>query len=134
MPVIVTVDHEHQAVSGVCIGPVTLSDALSHVAHEVRERGLSYRKFVDTRGSGFQLNVDDLQQIAEVLREQSKEHVLGPAAIMVSSDAVLEMVQALGKLVETFLEMRAFRDEKEARQWLASRPIRSGQSPSKPSK
>lgn len=124
MPVIVTVGHKRHAVRGVCIGPVTLSDALSHVAHEAREHGLGYRKFVDTRGSGFELSVDDLQQIAEALREQSKEHALGPAAIVVSSDATFETLQALGRLVEGFFEMRVFRDEKEARQWLASRPIR----------
>jgi SpoIIAA-like len=123
MPVIVTVDHSRREVSAVCVGPITLSDSLSQLKHEARERGLSYRKIVDTRGSGFELNAKEAQQIAEALRELSQEHRIGPAAVVVSSDAILEMTRAMSKLVESFCEVRAFRDEKEARVWLASRAI-----------
>jgi hypothetical protein len=123
LPVIVTVDHTRREVSAVCVGPITLSDAMSHVEHETREGGLGYRKFVDTRGSGFQMSAEEARQVAEALRVQSRGNAIGPAAVVVSSDAIFEIVRTLGKLVEGFAEIRPFRDEKEARQWLASRPI-----------
>ncbi len=123
MPVIVTVDHERREVISVCLGSITLTDALGHMEREERERGLSYPKFVDARGSGFQIGEDEARQIAEALRTLAKVHRLGPAAVLVSSDSVFEATELVGKQAEGVCEIRAFRDEKEAREWLHSRPI-----------
>jgi stage II sporulation SpoAA-like protein len=123
VPIIVTVDHIRREVTAVCVGPITLADAMSQLQHETRERGLGYRKFIDTRGSGFEMSLKDARQVAEVLRAISREHWLGPAAVVVSSDAIFETTQQVEKMVQSFCEVRAFRDEKAAREWLASRPI-----------
>lgn len=123
MPIIVTIDHERREVKAVCVGPVSLSDSLAHLEREAREHGLSYRKLVDTRGSGFEMNEDETRQVADALRELSKKNAMGPAAVVVSSEAIFKMTQMIASLTEDCCQVRAFHDEREAREWLASQPI-----------
>jgi hypothetical protein len=123
MPVIVAVDHDRRKVDVVAIGPVTFADALSQLEHEVRHGGLSYPKFVDARGVGVLVTAEDQVQIAERLRAYSREIRPGPVAFVVSSDATFDAINVLAKLLENVCAMGVFRDEREAREWLASQPI-----------
>jgi hypothetical protein len=123
MPVIVTVDHERREVTAVCVGPVTLADTMIHLEREVREKGVSYRKLFDTRGSGFDISEQEAQQIADALRARSKEVKIGPAAMVVSSDKVFDLTLRVSELAADVCRIRPFRDEAEARAWLAAQPI-----------
>jgi hypothetical protein len=123
MPIILTIDHQRHEVKAVCVGPIRLSDSMAHLEREAREHGLSYRKLMDTRGSGFEISEDETRTVAHTLRELSKKNAIGPAAVVVSSEAIFEMTQMITRLTEDCCQIRAFRDEKEAREWLASQPI-----------
>ena len=123
MPVIVTVDHERQQVTAICVGPVTLADTITHLDREVREKGVGSRKLFDTRGSGFEINEEDVQRIADALHARSKEAKIGPAAMVVSSDRLFDLTLLVSKLTADVCRIRPFRDEAEARKWLAAQPI-----------
>jgi hypothetical protein len=118
MPLIVGVDHDRREVSVIALGPVSLDDVREHLLHEKRESGLGYPELVDARGAGIPSTLAELQQIAEILRDLSREGPLGRTAFMVSSDADLDAMRALEAMVSDCCEMKAFRGEEEARTWL----------------
>jgi hypothetical protein len=117
MPLITGVDHDHRTVGVVAIGTVTPSDVRDHWLHRRREQSLRYPELADARGAA--LTADDIQQIAELLREMNREGPLGSIAIIVSSDANLDLMRALEALVEGVCELKTFRDEASARAWLS---------------
>lgn len=121
MPVIVAVDHDRREVTVVAVGPVTFADALSHLEHEARGSGLGYRKFVDARGAGVLVSLEENVEIAERMRAYSREIQLGPVAFVVSSEAAFDAITALAELVENVCAMGVFRGEREARAWLRTR-------------
>lgn len=82
---------------------------------------LSYPKFVDTRASWLSLSAADIHQIGELIRKDSRNVKLGPSAVLVDTDSAFEVVRMLEALVEDICEVRPFRDEQEARAWLASK-------------
>jgi hypothetical protein len=120
MPLITGVDHDHRTVGVVAIGTVTPSDVRDHWLHRRRERSLRYPELADTRGAAMQSTADDVQQVAELLRELNREGPLGSIAIIVSSDANLDLMRGLEALVEGVCELKTFRDEESARAWLAA--------------
>jgi len=125
MPVLVTVDHERREVTAVCVGPVTLADTMTLLDREVREEGVGYRKLFDTRGSGFEITEDEAHEIADALRARSKGSKIGPAAMVVSSDAIFELTLLIGRLTADVCKIRPFRGVPEARAWLASVEIQA---------
>lgn len=120
MPLITGVDHDHHTVGVVAIGTVTASDVRDHWLHRRREQSLRYTELADTRGAAMQSTADDVQQVAELLRELNREGPLGSIAIIVSSDANLDLMRGLEALVEGVCELKTFRDEESARAWLAA--------------
>ena len=121
MSVIVAVDHGRREVNVVAVGPVTFADALSYLEHEVRRGGLGYRQFVDARGAGVLVSLEENLEIAERMRGYSRDMQLGPVAFVVSSDTAFEAITVLAELVENVCAMGVFRDEREARAWLRAR-------------
>jgi hypothetical protein len=125
MPLITGVDHDHRTVGVVAIGTVTTSDVRDHMLHRRREQSLSYPELTDARGAAIPSTADDIQQVAELLREMSREGPLGSIAIIVSSDANLDLMRGLEALVEGVCELKTFRDEGSARAWLAATSAQS---------
>jgi len=118
MPLITGVDHDHREVSVIALGPVSLDDVRDHLLHEKREGGLGYPKLVDARGAGIPSTLAELQQIAEMLRDLSREGPLGRTAFVVSSDADRDAMRTLEAMVRDICDMKTFRVEAEARAWL----------------
>jgi hypothetical protein len=123
MPIIVAVDHDRREVNVVAIGPVTFADALNQLDHELRGGGLGYRKFIDARGAGVLISPEENLELAEMMRAHSREVPLGPGAFLVSSDAAFQAIGGLAERVADVCAMKVFRDEQEARAWLAAQPI-----------
>jgi hypothetical protein len=48
------------------------------------------------------------------------DSTLGPTAVLVSDDVAFGVIRMLEVLVEDICEVRSFRDEQEARAWLAA--------------
>ena len=122
MPIISSVDHERREVEAMAVGPVTYADVAAHFSHERHRHGLSYPSFVDVRAAGIAFTPDEARQIGELIRTLSQETPLGRTAILVSSDEGFQMVRKLAEMVADACEIRAFRDEQEARAWLAGSP------------
>jgi hypothetical protein len=120
MPLITGVDHDQRTVGVVAVGTVTASDVRDHWLHRRREQSLRYPELADARGAALASTTDDIQQIAELLNELNREGPLGSIAIIVSSDANLDLMRGLEALVEGVCELKTFRDEESARAWLAA--------------
>jgi hypothetical protein len=118
MPLITGVDHERREVKVVAIGPVSVDDVLEHLQHQKREGGLAYPTLVDLRGAGIPTDPAHFQQITEVLRDLSRDGPIGPAAVVVSSDANLDSMRVLEDMQRNLREVKMFRNEAEARAWL----------------
>jgi hypothetical protein len=121
MPLITGVDHERREASVVAIGPVSVDDILEHLDHLKREHGLAYPKLVESRGAEVPTGLTDFQKITELTRALSLESPIGPAAVVVSSDADFEALRVLEDMMQSFCEVRSFRNEPEARAWLRER-------------
>ncbi len=118
MPLITGVDHKRREVSVLAIGPISVNDVREHVRHMKREGGLAYPRIVESRGAGIPADPADFQRLAEMLRDLSTQGPIGPAAIIVSSDADIEGMRALEGMLASICEVKSFRDEADARAWL----------------
>lgn len=121
MPIVFTVDHEHQLVHAIALGDVSYEGLRSHLMQERHWRGLSYPEIMDARGAGFSLTPSEVRQIVDLLRTLGTETHLGPTAILVSSDEAFGFFRMLEMLVEDCCEVKPFRDEAEALKWLTSK-------------
>jgi hypothetical protein len=120
MPLITGVDRDHREVSVVALGPVSLKDVREHLLHKKREGGLGYPELADVRGAGIVSDSGELQQIADFLRELSRESPLGCIAFVVSSEADVAATRELEALVGDCCDMRTFRSAEDARAWLGT--------------
>jgi hypothetical protein len=118
MPLITGVDHKRREVTVQAIGPVSVDDVREHVQHVKREGGLVYPRLVESRGAGIPADPDDFQKLADMLRELSLEGAIGPAAIIVSTDADVERMRVLEGMLTNICEVKGFRNEADARAWL----------------
>ncbi len=84
-------------------------------------QGLSYPELVDARGAGIEFTPSEVREVVELLRQLGTESRLGPTAVLVSSDAAFGIIRMLEMLVEDVCEIKPFRDEPEARAWLATK-------------
>jgi stage II sporulation SpoAA-like protein len=125
MPIITGVDHDRHEVNVLAVGPVTVDDVLEHLQHQKREHGLSYPKLVESRGAEVPIELTDFQQITELTRALSLESPIGPTAVVVSSVSDLEALRVLEGMMQSFCEIKAFRNEAEARAWLRERTAKS---------
>lgn len=119
MPIISNIDHERREVHAIAVGPVTYADVEEHILQQQRLGSVPYREFLDGRGAGLSLSPAEIRRIVELLRTLSKEGPLGRTAVLVPSDYAFGMVRMLEMLLEDVFELRPFRDEHEARAWLA---------------
>jgi hypothetical protein len=119
MPIISNIDHERREIHAIAVGPVSYADVKDHIAQERRGHGLPYREFIDARGSGPNISPAEVRRIVELLRDLSRESQLGRTAVLVSSDYAFGVARMFEMLLEDVFELRAFRDEQEARAWLA---------------
>ena len=120
MPLITGVDRDHREVRVVALGPVSLEDVREHLLHKKREGGLGFPELADVRGAGIVSAPEELKQIAEFLRELSREGPLGRIALVVSSEAELTAMREFEELVRDFCDIKAFRSEEDARAWLGT--------------
>lgn len=121
MPFTLNVNHEHTEVDAVAIGPITYSDTVNHLLNERHFSGLAYKEFIDARNAGFMWTPEEIRAIAATIRNLCEELNFGPTAILVATDAAFGTVRVLEQLIGEFAEVKPFRDEQEARAWLATR-------------
>ena len=119
MPIITDVDHEYSQIHSTAIGLVTYDDVRDHLSLVRHAHGLSHPELIDARGATLVLTEDDVGQIAELLRNESQRTPLRRTAVLVDTDLAFGVLRELEVLVEGVCEVKPFRDEQEARAWLA---------------
>ena len=119
MPIISKVDHEHREIEAIAVGPITFADVQDHLSQQRRWHSLAYREFLDGRGAGPKFSSEEVRRIVELLQDLSRESHLGRTAVLVPSDYAFGLMRMFEMLLEDVFEFRAFRDEAEARAWLA---------------
>ena len=121
MPIFLKVDHQRKQVDAVTMGPISYADVENHLLMERHFEGLAYKEFVDARSGKLLITPADIRKIVALIRSLSQESKFGPTAVLVSTDVALGIMQKLEMLVEDVAEVKPFRDEQEARAWLAAK-------------
>jgi len=119
MPIILKVDHEGHYVDSVAIGSISYANVENHLLTERYFKGLTYKEFIDARGAGISFTPAESRQIVELLQNLGRESKLGPTAVLVSNDVAFGVIRMLEVLVEDACDVKPFREEQEARAWLA---------------
>jgi hypothetical protein len=128
MPIISGVDYSRREINIVFVGPVTLVDVLAHAEQEKVGGALGFSRFVDMRGAALEWSPGDALEIAERVHNLARETHIGPAVFLASSSEAFEMISTIEKLTKGSAELRVFRDEDEARAWLAAKTPAHGAS------
>ena len=82
---------------------------------------LSYREFFDGRAGEVEFAAADTPRIAELMRKLTKEGPVGARAVLAPDGYVFGISRMIEMLAEEFCEIKIFRDEDEARAWLAAK-------------
>src|ERR1700686_1291296 len=125
MPMTLKVDHERREVDTVATGPITYAEIEHHLLEERNFGGLAYKEFMDARDASlvFAGYSAQIRQIVALIRNLGQQSTLGPSAVLVSDDFSFGVITFLKMLVEDVAEIMPFRDESEARAWLASKSV-----------
>ena len=121
MPIIIGVNHEAKRVDAVAIGNVTYADVEDHLLAEQHFRGLGYGELIDMRAAAVSWTPIEIDKIVALVQNLSLKTRFGATAVLVATDAVLGMIRTLEIRLEGTAEIKPFREEDEARRWLASR-------------
>jgi hypothetical protein len=119
MPIIFGVNPERNEVDSTAVGPISYDDVKNHLLAERYFGGLRYKEFVDGRTATIAWSPKETELIVGMIRTLSRESRLGPTAVLVSTDLDFGMVRMLEAILEDVAEIKPFRDEQEARSWLA---------------
>ena len=120
MPIVLNVDHERNLVFSIAIGPVTFDDVRNHLLLERHFNGLAYKELIDARAGWVSFSSAEARQIVELIRSLGRESKLDATAVLVSGDVAFGVVRMVETLVEDVCAVKPFRDEQEARAWLAA--------------
>jgi len=113
-----TIDHAHRRVFVRAEGTITLDDIRSHLEQERVGTGLSYDELIDARGFSPDISQQSVRAIVDVLHRLGKESRLGPTAVIIDNDVGYGMLRMLEVLVGDVCQIRPFRHQQEAEDWL----------------
>lgn len=125
MPIMLDVDHQLRTTRAAAIGEITLADIKSHLGEEGKRSGLGYRELIDATQAKVAFGSEDVRQIVKMMEKLGRGGVLGPTAVLVSSDLAYGMLRMLEMLLGGVCLVRPFRTAQraDAEQWLASAPF-----------
>jgi hypothetical protein len=120
VPIILGVDHERRQVDSLAIGLIVYDDIKEHLLAKQFLKGFAYKEFIDARAANMRWGLNETMQIVDLVQSLTRESKLGPTAVLVLTDLNFGMLRILEATLEGVAEIRPFRDEQEARAWLAS--------------
>lgn len=115
-----SVDLERREVRTLAEGTVTAAEVREHLLREQQDSALPYRELIDARHAGIAFSPAEIREIVDLLRSLSRDHRLGPTAIVVSSAIAYGVMRMLESLVEDVCVVRPFLDLAQAEAWLRS--------------
>jgi hypothetical protein len=126
MPIIIReIDHERSELDSIAFGSIRYVDIEKHLLEERTIGGLAYTEFIDARDAGlaFAVSPAEIRHILGLVRSLTQQSKFGATAVLVSTDFAFGIMRAMEMLLDDVAEVRAFRHERMARSWLASRLI-----------
>ena len=113
-----SVDVKQRLVTTVAEGVVSAADVRQHLSSEQRDSALLFREFIDARHAWIDFSPAEVREIVDLLRSLSRQHYLGPTAVVVSSPVAFGVMRMLETLVEDVCLVRPFRDFAQAEDWV----------------
>jgi hypothetical protein len=121
MPITSTIDHERREVETVASGHVSFAEMEEHLS-KLRDAGaLSYRELFDGRAGQVEFAAADTPRIVELMRKLATEGPVGAKAVIAPVGYTFGVSRMIEMLAEEFCEIKIFRDEDEARAWVAEK-------------
>ncbi len=121
MPITFTIDHARGEVQTLASGHVSYANIEEHLLKLRDAEALSYRDFFDGRAGEVEFAAADTPRIAELMRKLINGGPVGPKAVVAPEGYVFGVSRMIEMLAEEFCEIKIFRDEDEARAWLAAK-------------
>jgi hypothetical protein len=119
MPITYAVDHELKIVRTEARGPIKVTEIVTHLACQKRDKTLPYREILDVSNvSAPYMTSSQIWQAAQAVLAMTLESRPGPRAILVTNDAVYGMCRMFATLVEETFPIRVFRENEAAEHWL----------------
>lgn len=104
-------------------GRVSFTEIEGHIL-KLREAGVvAYRELFDGRAGEVEFAAADTPRIVELMRKLTKEGPIGPKAVVAPDGYTYGVARMIEMLAEEFCEIKIFRDEDEALEWLQSKAI-----------
>lgn len=113
-----SVDVDQRLVTTVAEGKVSATDVREHLSSEQRDSALLFRELIDARHAWIDFSPAEVREIVNLLRSLSRQHYLGPTAVVVSSPVAFGVMRMLENLVEDVCVLRPFRDFAQAENWV----------------
>jgi len=116
------VDHDRRELVATATGPVSYEEVRNHLLVERQEEGLSYPEIIDARAATPAWSAAEAREIVTLLEAFGRKSVLGPTAVVVSSDVAYGMIRMFEILLQDVCVVRPFRDYAAAEQWFKDLP------------
>lgn len=120
MPVQWTVSHPARLVIAVARGDLRRRDIETYLDEVVTANALPYRKIFDLTQATPNLSDDDLLFLGARIRAYVSMSMIGPLAIVATTDKSYQQARMFATLAEAQRPIRIFRELHLARQWLDS--------------
>ncbi len=120
MPITFSIDYPKRQLNALAVGPIGFPEMEAHLIEERKAHGLSYREFVDARQAVPKVSAAETRRFIALILELAQENDLGRTAVLVSTDFAFGLVMMVTYMVSDVCEIRPYRDEQEAKAWLAS--------------
>jgi len=113
-----SVDLKQRLMTTVAEGTISAAEVRKHISSEQRDSALPFRELIDARRAWIDFSSAEVREIVDLLRSLSREHYLGPTAVVVSSPVAFGVMRMLETLVEDVCVVRPFRDFAQAESWV----------------
>jgi hypothetical protein len=118
MSVTWTISHPSRLVVAIARDEIHTSDVEGYLSALSLEGAMPYRQLFDITDVHKPLSLPDIRQITRKARAYAKAGPVGPLAIVVASDLVLNRSKVFGDVSRTHGKLGVFRELHDARAWL----------------
>jgi hypothetical protein len=113
-----TISHPLRLVVATGKGETTSADFLFYLDEIVKAGAIPYRRLLDLTGVGIPMPLADILLVGRHFANLADKKLLGPSAIVVTSNAFANLVKIFDAAVEAERPLKIFRDLRAARAWL----------------
>ena len=113
-----TISHPTRLVVAVAKDEIHASDVEDYLSAVSMERAMPYRQLFDISDVHQPLSPADIRQITRKARAYAKAGPVGPLAVVVASDSILNRAKVFGDVSQTHGNLGVFRELHDARVWL----------------